>query len=298
MSLTLCQVAVALALFAAGCPANDGGSGDLAAGGGDDMAMSSSGSPDLYAPSEPNGATMEVLGTPSSWSGAASFYTGTVQRMSPQCSYTLVGQCSAAHCTIGTADGGTVAPYKLVSAGDVAVTVGAMAPIAFTVQPGNYYLAPGSMTQPLFAGGEMITFSTSGAVAPASSTTVQAPVPPTLTTPSQAPPYTISRASDFPFAWTGGGPGQLTVAVQTNPSSIDPGTPFGSVRCTFAISDGSGVIPSAALAVLPTGSATLTIGVSNQAVNVIGDWALTAVVGTYPKTPGGPPTAGGQATIN
>lgn len=291
---------VALALFGAGCPSGDGGgaAADLAAAGGDDMAISSSGSHDLATPTAPNGGTMEVIGTPSSWSGAASFYTGMPPTTTPNCTYTTAGACTASHCTIGSADGGTPASYTLVSAGNVAVTVGAMAPIAFTAQPGNYYLAPGSMTQPLFTGGDVLTFTTSGAVAPAASITVQAPAQPTLTTPSQPPPYTISRTSDFAFAWTGGGPGRLTVLVQTNPGSVTPGTPFGAVSCNFAVSDGSGTIPSAALALLPAGSATVMLGVSSQTVSVVGDWALTAAVGTYPKLPAGQTISGGQATIN
>jgi len=295
------RVFVALMFLSVGCPARDESSGsaaDLSVTAADDMATASSGPYDFATPTAANGGTMEVLSSPVSWSGAASFYTGTVPTMSPQCTYSTVGACIAAHCTIGTADGGTAATYSLVSAGDVAVTVGTAAPVAFAVQPGGYYVAPGSSTQPLFAGGEMITFSTSGAVAPASSTTVQAPAPPTLTVPSQSPPYTISRSSDFAFAWTGGGPGQFTVSVQTNPGSIAPGTPYGSVRCVFALGDGSGVIPSAALAVLPTGSAMVAFGVSNRAINVVGNWALTATAGTYPKTTGGQPIAGGQATVN
>lgn len=295
------RICLALTFFVAGCPAPDNGTAppDLTAPSGDDMATATSGTPDLATPTAPNGGTMEVISTPVSWSGGASFYTGMVPTTSPQCTYTSVGACTAAHCTIATADGGTTsAPYTLVSAGDVAVAVGSMAPIAFAAQPGNFYVAPGSNAQPLFSGGETLTFTTSGSVAPASTTTVQAPAPPTLTTPAQAPPYTLSRASDFPFAWTGGGPGLFAVSVQTNPGSITPGTPFGSVRCSFAISDGSGVIPSAALSVLPAGSAMVSFGVSNQAVNVLGDWALTATAVTYPKTPAGQPIGGGQATIN
>jgi hypothetical protein len=295
------RIWLAFAFFVAGCPGPDNGTAqpDLTAPSGDDMATATSSAPDLATPTAPNGGTLEVISTPMSWSGAASFYTGMVPTTSPQCTYTSVGACTAAHCTVGTDDGGTTsAPYTVVSAGNVAVTVGSMAPIAFAVQPGNFYLAPGSNAQPLFNGGETLTFTTSGSVAPASTTTVQAPTPPTLTAPAQAPPYTLSRASDFPFAWTGGGPGVLTVSVQTNPSSITPGTPFGMVRCTFVISDGSGVIPSAALSILPTGSAMVGFGVSNQTVNVIGDWALTATAGTYPKTPAGQPIGGGQATIN
>ncbi|HEY2743927.1 MAG TPA: hypothetical protein VGL86_04875 [Polyangia bacterium] len=291
---------VAVLLFVVGCPSGDDGgrSKDLAAIAGDDM-ETSSGALDLAVPTAPNGGTMEVLSTPMSWSGGASFYTGMPATTSPECSYTSVGACTAAQCTIGTADGGTAAPTStLVSAGDVAVAVGSMAPIAFAVEPGDYYLAPGSNAQALFNGGEVITFTASGAVAPASSTMVQAPSPPTLTMPSQPPLYTISRSSDFAFAWTGGGPGQFVVAVQTSPSSIAPGTQFGSVSCTFAVSAGSGAIPSAALAVLPAGNAMLTFAVANQAINVVGDWAFTARVGTYLETTGGQPIAGGQATIN
>lgn len=293
------RLLVALVVLIAGCPAQDhgGGPSDLAVASGDDMATSS-GASDLATPTAANGAAMEVISTPMSWSGAASFYTGTVPTTSPECSYTTVGACLASHCIIGGADGGTPATYSVVSAGDVAVSVGTTAPIAFAVQPGGYYLAPGSNAQPLFAGGETLTFTTTGSVAPASTTTVQAPTPPTLTMPAQAPPYTISRASDFSFAWTGAGPGVFMVNIQTNPSSVTPGTPFGGVRCTFAISDGGGVVPSAALAVLPTGSATVAFGVSNQTVNVIGDWALTAVAATYPKNTSGQAVGGGQATIN
>jgi hypothetical protein len=295
------RMIVAFVLVTAGCPAHDDGSGgaaDLAASAGDDMATSS-GAHDLATPTEPNGGTISVQSTPMSWSGAASFYTGMPPTTAPNCTYTTAGACTASHCIIGTDDGGAPpATYSLVSAGDLAVTVGAAAPIAFALQPGGYYLAPGSNAQPLFAGGEMITFTTSGAVAPASSTTVQAPSPPTLTAPSQVPPYTITRTSDFAFAWSGGGPGMLRVFVQTNPSSIAPGTPIGTVLCLFPLGDGAGTIPSAALAVLPAGNGMMTFGATNQTVNVVGDYALTAAVGTFPKTPAGQPIAGGQATIN
>ncbi|MCU1279665.1 MAG: hypothetical protein JWM53_3211 [bacterium] len=291
----------ALLVSVVGCgppSGNSDGSTDDMAVPGDDLATGNAPA-DLASP--PNTGTINVTSFQSTaqslYSAGASFVAGVIPSSSPQCTLSVVGSCQAYACIVQSLDagsGGTAPP--LVSAGTVTIS-GGTTTATMTPGAGNIYSAS-SNTQSLFAGGETLTFATSGAAAPASSTMLVAPTAVTITTPAQAASYTITRANGFALAWSGGGPGSFDFTIQSSISSTAPGTHYGSVRCQFPVAGGSATVPAAALAVLPTGGASFQVGVSNSASSAVGDWVMNANAVTYALAPGGAPFVGGQATVN
>jgi hypothetical protein len=244
------------------------------------LLMSVAGCPSGESSSPDLGATGDDLAAPG---GSPDLATGTTP-------------ANVGTMTVLTYNSGGQAGYMLVSAGTVTVTGGATTPVTLAIQQGSYYIATG--TTALFNGGETLVFATSGATAPASTTTLVAPTPPTLTTPGPLTSYTLSRAADYPFVWTGVGPGTLEVVLQINPGSLTPGTKYGGVRCSFRLVDGSGMIPSAALSLLPAGNGQLNFGAANVGRTIVGDWLMQATAGTYPKSSAGTQFAGGTAVLN
>ena len=291
---------VVLAL--AGCPssngASDGGAGDLAVTTADDLATGGGTPADLLqAPNTANiGVTSATSAMDKSYIASANFIMGVLPP-SP-CVLTNTTYCQAAACTVPSADAGSPAPtYSLVSGGTVTVGGGAM-PVTLTPMAGTtgYYPPVPSTTQPLFTGGETLTLANSGATAPASSTMVVAPSPPTVTTPSGTS-YTITRSAGFTLAWTGGGPGNVSFAI-ASAFPTNPGDPYGSVRCSFPVADGQATIPASALAALPAGNAFFQISVVNTVSSTVNDWVINASATTYPLGTGGQPFTSGGATIN
>jgi hypothetical protein len=285
-----------------GCGQSSGMTGDAAspqdmAAPDDDLANGSSTS-DLANPA--NSGTINVTSfhsnSQSLYSAAASFVAGAVPS-SPACTLTLIGDCQASACIVESGDAGTNGlPPTLVSAGTVTISGGSM---TATMMPGanNIYQASDN-TQALFSGNEKLTFATTGAAAPASSTFVIAPSSVTITKPAPAATYTITRASGFGLTWSGGGPGTVNVTIQSAITSTAPGTPYGSVRCQFPATNGAATVPPGALAVLPVGNASFQLAVANSVSTVVGDWLITANALTFPVTAAGAPFVSGQATVN
>ena len=293
-----------LLLALAGCPSSNGGSdggggADLAVATVDDMATSG-GSPFDLLPAA-NTGTITVSSANSAmqkgYNAGASFVMGVLPQ-SPACVLSYTSHCVASDCTIQSADAGSPPNTStLVSGGTLTIT-GGTTPLS--IMPMNGYYQMGSSTQALFSGGETLTVANSGAVAPASSTTLVAPSPPTVTTPMAVAgmTYTITRSNGFDLAWSGGGPGDVSILIQTNASSTQPGTKFGSVRCTFSVGDGHGTVPAAALAVLPTGPASFLLNVIDTASINVNDWLMNVSAYTSVLAPNGDPFVGGQATVN
>jgi hypothetical protein len=110
---------------------------------------------------------------------------------------------------------------------------------------------------PIFAGGDGLTVTAAGGEVPAFSSQLTAPSSPTLTSPSGNSQIPVSRSQDLPFAWSGGGSGQLRLQIQVMPAM---GSPSG-LDCSWPVGDGSGTIPAAALQMMPKGNGqgTLTV---------------------------------------
>jgi hypothetical protein len=172
-----------------------------------------------------------------------------------------IGACDVARCL-------TSAPAQ-VSGGGVTIS-GAAQPIMLTPGAMDQY-APFMITSPLFAGGEMITFTTAGAVVPSFTKTIKTPTKATITQParpSMTSPYlVVNRTQDFTVSWSGGGSGKVQVAL--NSQQADQ-----RVFCRFDASAGSGKVPSAVLSTLAPGQGGYAMAAITLEEAIAGDWAI------------------------
>src|SRR4051812_14551963 len=129
---------------------------------------------------------------------------------------------------------------------------------------------------PMFFGGEALTFSAVGAEVPAFGGEVTAPAQLVISKPAHTQ-LRLQRVEDLALGWTGGGAGELRVSLAVQQMTSTPG-----VDCAFAANLGGGIIPSAALQTLPSGSGVLTLSVVSESDVAAGDWqvAITATTGT------------------
>ncbi len=169
----------------------------------------------------------------------------------PGCVNTVVGGCTVSDCS-AAADAGTPPDGGQVGAGTLTFTGLADAGAVVITQAANgSYLR--QIQSQLFVAGSALQVSSSGGAVPAFTASVTAPVSATLTTP--ACPLSncgmISKATGLPVAWTGGGTGSISVQVLTAASQVS---------CVFPAASGSATVPSAALAGIPPGSASLFFG--------------------------------------
>jgi hypothetical protein len=175
--------------------------------------------------------------------------------------------------TIGACDIATCVstPPPGVSAGTITISGAAQ---AVTMMPTASTTYDTFMTaNPLFAGGEMITFTATGADVPGFTKTITAPTKATITSPakpsSSSPYLMISRSQDFSVSWTGGGSGLVQVALNSSQAEQ-------RVFCRFDASAGTGKIPSAALATLATGTGGFAMASIAHSVFETGDFAIEA----------------------
>ncbi len=171
----------------------------------------------------------------------------------PGCVNTVVGGCTVSDCS-AAADAGTPPDGGQVGAGTLTFTGLADAGAVVITQAANgRYLRQIVSPASLFVAGSALQVSSSGGAVPAFTASVTAPVSATLTTP--ACPLSncgmISKATGLPVAWTGGGTGSIAVQVLTAASQVS---------CVFPAASGSATVPSAALAGIPPGSASLIFG--------------------------------------
>jgi hypothetical protein len=160
-------------------------------------------------------------------------------------------------------------PPASVSGGTVTIT-GAAQMITLTPNAMGQY-ETFMVANPLFNGGEMITFTTSGAMVPAVTKTITAPAKAMITAPAKPPmssPYlVISRGQDFTVSWSGGGSGKVQVAL--NSTNADQ-----RVFCRFNASAGTGKLPSAAISTLAAGTGGFAMAAITEEQAVAGDWGL------------------------
>jgi hypothetical protein len=174
-----------------------------------------------------------------------------------------IGACDIATC-VSTPPAGVSAGTITISGAAQAVT---MTPTATATY--NTFMT----ADPLFSGGEMITFTATGADVPAFMKSITAPTKATITAPakpsSTSPYLMISRSQDFSVSWTGGGSGLVQVALTS--SQADQ-----RVFCRFEASAGTGKVPSAALAALATGTGGFAMASIAHSVFETGDYAIEA----------------------
>jgi len=195
-----------------------------------------------------------VAGPAVGGSASAVFYSST-----GPCTRMVLGECELDSCTD--------APQTAVSAGMVTIT-GATKPIALT-PAANHTYTPLSSTTALFGNGDPLTFAAAGADVPAFSHALVAPSKVTITAPVKpATTLTVDRASDLAVSWTGGGTGQVLVALL---SGAQTGT---SVYCRFAASAGHGMVPAQTLQHLQGGSGAFAMAAIDDAEVDAGMWAV------------------------
>jgi hypothetical protein len=155
----------------------------------------------------------------------------------------------------------------------------------FTLSPGadgSYTLATGS--DQLWTAGGSVAVTATGAAVPAFSGAVSAPADIEVTAPAFGLNnyVTISRATDLPVTWTGGGVGNVTITFTT----VDP-KPMGgftSVSCVVPEAPGSTAIPAAIIGKLAKADGATILGSfsvvpSNETPLKAGDFDVTLRAG-------------------
>ncbi len=121
---------------------------------------------------------------------------------------------------------------------------------------------------PLFAPGEILTMSGTGAEVPAFSGNVVAPGPVKVMSPSLAGPLTITMAQGLPLAWQAT-TGRVVVYI----SSVGP-TEYRTLSCEFNGAAGVGTMPPAALSAHGPGSANFFVYSVVSATTMAGAWPV------------------------
>jgi hypothetical protein len=172
------------------------------------------------------------------------------------------------NCSVFTCPQGQTTTPTYVSAGTLTVT-GARESITMSPEPDNSYMAHVSM-QTLFSGGEMLTFTGSGADAPGFTASIRAPSRISITSPTKPPTdgaVAVDRAQPFRVAWSGGGAGIVQVFVSPSSGGV-------LVSCRFEASAGSGSVPAAALGQLPAGAGVFSTSSIADATTDEADWRI------------------------
>lgn len=242
----------------AGCGGggNKGGDGDASVGG-DGSAASDASAPSFFGSVFIQSYTAKTEQGAAVQGGSAS---ATFVMSSGLCARTFMGPCEVDSCT--------GAAQTNVSAG--AITIGgATKPVSLTPAADHTYMAQSSTTA-LFGPGDMLTAVAAGADVPAFSRSVVAPSKVTITAPAQpsAVTLTVNRASDLMVAWTGGGMGQVLVALLPGGAS---GT---SVYCRFSSMTGQGIVPGQVLQRLQGGSGAFAMAAIDDAETDAGMWSV------------------------
>jgi hypothetical protein len=262
--MTLATLLVAGCGSGADATTGDGGgdSPDLAAAGADggggarDLAAAPTRSGSIFVQSysamQPSGAA--VVG------GSAS--AGFNATPGGGCARQVLGACELDSCAAGTS--------PAASAGTVTVSGGSLTPSLVPLADKTYPAF--STTQSIFAGGETLTFAAAGADVPAFSGSLTAPSKVQITSPAKPPsasPYlVVDRTHDFALSWSGGGSGLVQVALDGGPSrSI-------TLYCRFPAAAGTGAIPAAALAMIPSGQGGFSMAAIADAQVTAGDWSV------------------------
>jgi hypothetical protein len=174
-----------------------------------------------------------------------------------------IGPCDLATCT--------TTPPPAVSAGVIMITGTTQAITMMPTATKTYDTF--MVANPLFNGGESVTFTAAGADVPAFTKTITAPTKATITAPpkpsASSPFLNIPRGQDFSVSWSGGGTGLVQVALNSNNADQ-------RLFCRFEANAGTGKVPAAALATLPQGNGGFAMASIAHNVFETGDWAIEA----------------------
>ena len=204
-------------------------------------------------------------------------------------------------------DGGAEVPAPGMPQSAGTVRIGGTAPeftLTYDRASQKYAPVPAVPTdQALFEGGDTVTFSAAGDVAPAFKASLVAPTSVSVTTPALAAgALSIDTNRDLTFAWTGSSAGELSFNVRSQTSGAGAVLASTLVSCRFPASGGTGTIPSALLQRLAktdaTTAATLTTDLSSAREVVVGDYDIHLAVGSVATTADGKTTyAASKVTI-
>lgn len=216
---------------------------------------------------------------------SGAYQSGAVQTLKAQaafypsvpaagCSVALVGGCR-----LETCGPSTTTTSGLASAGSIAIS-GGQYPLLLQPGQGNVYTPVsdgGSLA--LWHGGEGMIVTSSGADVPAFAANLVAPRQVSVLTPM---PHLIPKTSALPFSWFGASAGKVVIDLNTS----DVNSAY-YLECSFDVGEGTGALPSAALAALPGGAGVLTIGTVSKSVVFAGGWQIDAFAQTNANGPDG-----------
>jgi hypothetical protein len=204
------------------------------------------------------------------------------------CTTKRFGACTTRSCqaVIGRIPDGGAPAY--VSDGEIKVT-GALTPVTLAAPApmgmfaGQYFAF--SYYMPLYAAGSTLNVSGAGDVAPAFMASVVAPAQPAMLDPSPSnQALMLARGSDLKLAWRDGSGGTLALSL-----AIVSKTSLAGVDCSFPVEAGSGSVPAAALATLPSGSGQVYFTVAETQTVTVGSWSIGVSASTAPTAPDGGP---------
>lgn len=195
---------------------------------------------------------------------AASFGTGP----GGSCTEQTSGTCVVRRCPSSAGDAGTTAGS---SAGAITFTGGAGAPI--TIMPGaNGVYAANTMMAARWRAGETVTVRAAGATVPAFEAMLAFPASITVTEPAVSPlaMLRVPRATPLTTRWTAmGTAGEVNVSVvSTAMNTVTLAT------CTYPISAGMAVIPSAVLGNLVAGTGSFSVTATAATTVTAGGWSV------------------------
>jgi hypothetical protein len=190
----------------------------------------------------------------------------------------------------GMADAGL--PAVAPNAGRIGVQVDMGASVSIMPGADGRYM-PLMMDSLLWTmGGQDVLFVAVGADVRTFAHTLDAPSSLTISAPTfpMTGPIMIDRGSDLALAWSGSSAGMLVATASQTAADGDTVT----VRCEYAPTAGSGMIPAAALASLPVASdGSFALGVEASAIVVGTDpWVVNVTAATFALRPDGRPASG------
>jgi hypothetical protein len=185
------------------------------------------------------------------------------------CTEQTSGSCVVRRCPSSGGDAGTTASGA--SAGAITFTGGTGAPI--TIMPGaNGIYAANTMMSARWRAGDAVTVRAAGAAVPAFEAMVTFPASITVMEPAVSPVgmVRVPRSAPLTTRWTAmGTAGEVNVSVvSTAMNSVTIAT------CTYPISAGTAVIPSAVLGNLVAGSGSFSVTSTSATTVTAGGWTV------------------------
>ncbi len=176
-------------------------------------------------------------------------------------------------------------PYVQTSAGLVQLRVSGVTRASLQPNPDGTY-PPFNEPTGWWTGGEVLTMTSAGAVAPASSQQIGAPTSLHLTEPViPANGIVVApRANNLRVSWTGTSLGVVQFAFAYPQTATRP---FVQVACEFSPSAGTGVVPASAIAGVPSETGSFQAGTMMRAAQRFGTYSVTVLAHANGRRPSG-----------